>query len=32
MTDDVDLTGFSDEIDRWIIDILKGIGCDTAGR
>ena len=30
VTDDVDLTEFSDEIDQWIIDILKGIGCDTA--
>lgn len=28
--DDVDLQDFSDEIDQWIIDILKGIGCDTA--
>ncbi|MEZ5053422.1 MAG: transcription termination factor NusA [Chitinophagales bacterium] len=28
--DDVDLDEFSDEIDAWIIDILKGIGCDTA--
>lgn len=28
--DDVDLDEFSDEIDGWIIDILKGIGCDTA--
>ena len=30
VTDDVDLSEFSDEIDQWIIDILKGIGCDTA--
>ena len=30
VTDDVDLIEFSDEIDQWIIDILKGIGCDTA--
>ncbi|HEY8404203.1 MAG TPA: transcription termination factor NusA [Flavobacteriales bacterium] len=28
--DDVDLEEFSDEIDGWIIDALKGIGCDTA--
>ena len=28
--DDVDLQAFSDEIDQWIIDTLKGIGCDTA--
>lgn len=28
--DDVDLEEFSDEIDSWIIDALKGIGCDTA--
>ncbi|RYD81987.1 MAG: transcription termination/antitermination protein NusA, partial [Sphingobacteriales bacterium] len=27
---DVDLEEFSDEIDSWIIDELKGIGCDTA--
>ncbi|MDZ4845624.1 MAG: transcription termination factor NusA [Chitinophagales bacterium] len=27
---DVDLEEFSDEIDSWIIDALKGIGCDTA--
>ena len=27
---DVDLDEFSDEIDSWIIDLLKGIGCDTA--
>jgi len=29
-TEDVDLTEFSDEIDQWIIDELKNIGCDTA--
>ena len=29
-TEDVDLTEFSDEIDQWIIEELKGIGCDTA--
>jgi N utilization substance protein A len=28
--EDVDLEEFSDEIDSWIIDILKGVGCDTA--
>lgn len=28
--DDVDLEEFSDEIDSWIIDELKSIGCDTA--
>jgi len=28
--DDVDLIEFSDEIDQWIIDELKAIGCDTA--
>jgi len=28
--DDVDLEEFSDEIESWIIDALKGIGCDTA--
>ena len=28
--DDVDLEEFSDEIDSWIIDELKLIGCDTA--
>lgn len=28
--DDVDLDEFADEIDGWIIDTLKGIGCDTA--
>lgn len=27
---DVDLEEFSDEIDGWIIDALKKIGCDTA--
>ncbi len=27
---DVDLDEFSDEIDGWIIDELKNIGCDTA--
>ena len=28
--EDVDLQEFSDEIDQWIIDALKAIGCDTA--
>ncbi|MEM9849020.1 MAG: transcription termination/antitermination protein NusA, partial [Bacteroidota bacterium] len=28
--DDVDLDEFADEIEGWIIDALKGIGCDTA--
>jgi N utilization substance protein A len=29
-TEDVDLEEFSDEIEPWIIDELKSIGCDTA--
>lgn len=28
--DDVDLDEFIDEIDAWVLDALKGIGCDTA--
>ena len=28
--DDVDLDEFTDEIEEWIIDSLKSIGCDTA--
>lgn len=28
--DDVDLEEFADEIDSWVIDQLKNIGCDTA--
>ncbi|HZK06881.1 MAG TPA: transcription termination factor NusA [Bacteroidales bacterium] len=28
--DDVNIQEFSDEIDQWIIDALKAIGCDTA--
>ena len=28
--EDVDLDEFADEIDSWIIDELKAIGCDTA--
>lgn len=27
---DIDLDEFSDEIDAWVIDALKAIGCDTA--
>jgi N utilization substance protein A len=29
-SEDVDLDEFSDEIDGWILDELKNIGCDTA--
>ncbi len=29
-TEDVDIQEFDDEIDQWIIDELKSIGCDTA--
>ncbi|NND77646.1 MAG: transcription termination/antitermination protein NusA [Flavobacteriales bacterium] len=29
-TDDVDLEEFADEIDGWVLDALKAIGCDTA--
>ncbi|KAF0130443.1 MAG: N utilization substance protein A [Bacteroidetes bacterium] len=29
-SEDVDLVEFDDEIDQWIIDALKNIGCDTA--
>ncbi len=28
--DDVDLDEFSDEIEAWVLDSLKSIGCDTA--
>ncbi len=28
--EDVSIDEFVDEIDEWIIDVLKGIGCDTA--
>lgn len=28
--DDVELDEFADAIDTWVIDTLKGIGCDTA--
>ncbi|HQV38360.1 MAG: transcription termination/antitermination protein NusA [Flavobacteriales bacterium] len=30
VTDDVDLDEFRDEIEPWIIEALKNIGCDTA--
>lgn len=30
LDDDVDLDEFSDEIEQWIIDAFKTIGCDTA--
>lgn len=29
-SEDIYLDEFSDEIDQWIIDALKSIGCDTA--
>ena len=29
-SEDVDLMEFSDEIDKWIIEEFKAIGCDTA--
>jgi transcription termination/antitermination protein NusA len=29
-SDDVDLAEFTDEIDEWIIDQFRNIGCDTA--
>lgn len=29
-SEDVDLEEFADEIDHWILDQLKSIGCDTA--
>jgi len=28
--DDVELNEFNDEIDQWIIDAFKSVGCDTA--
>ncbi len=28
--EDVDLDEFADEIEEWVIDALKGIGCDSA--
>jgi N utilization substance protein A len=27
---DIDLDEFADEIQPWVIDVLKGVGCDTA--
>ena len=30
MEDDVDLKEFVDEIDEWVIDCLRSMGCDTA--
>lgn len=29
-SEDVDLNEFNDEIEQWVIDALKAIGCDTA--
>jgi transcription termination/antitermination protein NusA len=29
-TEDVDLEEFADEIESWVLDALKNIGCDTA--
>ena len=29
-SDDVELTEFGDELEGWVIDALKAIGCDTA--
>ncbi len=29
-TEDVDLEEFADEIESWVLDALKAIGCDTA--
>lgn len=29
-TDDVELDEFADEIETWVLDALKAIGCDTA--
>jgi len=28
--DDVDLDEFKDELDEWVVDTLKNIGCDSA--
>ena len=28
--EDIELDEFNDEIDQWVIDVLKGIGMDTA--
>lgn len=30
LIEDIDLEEFNDEIEDWVIDELKGIGCDTA--
>ncbi|MBE6346609.1 MAG: transcription termination/antitermination protein NusA [Lentimicrobiaceae bacterium] len=30
MEDDVDLKEFADEIDEWVIECLRNMGCDTA--
>lgn len=30
--EDIYLDEFSDEIEQWVIDVLKSIGCDTAKR
>lgn len=30
VVDDIDLDEFNDEIEQWIIDQLKAVGCDTA--
>ena len=30
MEDDYNLEEFADEIEPWIIEVLKGVGCDTA--
>ena len=29
-SDDIYLDEFNDEIDQWVIDALKAVGCDTA--
>ena len=29
-SDDLDLSEFSEEIEQWVIDALRGIGCDSA--
>ena len=28
--EDVDLDEFRDELEGWVVDVLKGIGCDSA--
>jgi N utilization substance protein A len=28
--EDIDLDEFNDEIEQWVIDQLKAVGCDTA--